>query len=149
MWLQSSVNALFECGFKNDMISLMYLQNRNVQVAIKVNGELTRRADVQDVVMQGTVWSSLMCTSSLDRLNKIIMSQEELQYHYKGDKNVPIGIRGMVDDTLGVSKCGSTAVQLNSVVNSFIESQRLTLSGEKSVVIHVGKNLNVTLVVLT
>ena len=139
MWLQSSVNALYECGLKNDMLSLMYLQNRNIQVALKVNGELTRRTDVQDVIMQGTVWSSLMCTSSLDRLNKIILSEEELQYHYKGDKNVPIGIRGMVDDTLGVSKCGSTSVHLNSIINSFIESQRLTLSGEKSVVIHVGK----------
>ena len=45
----------------------------------------------------------------------------------------------MVDDTLGVQKCGSPSIKLNSVINSFIESQRLTLSEEKSVVIHVGK----------
>ena len=121
------------------MLNLMYLQNRNVQVAIKVNGELTRRTDVQDVVMQGTVWLSLMFTSSIDRLNKIILSQEKLQYHYKEDTNDPLGIRDMVDDTLGVSKCSSTAVPLNSVINSFVESQRPTLSGEKSVVIHAVK----------
>ena len=68
-----------------------------MKVAIKVNGELTRRTHVQDVVMQGTVWSSLMCTSSLDRLNKIVLSKEDLKYHYKGDIDIPIGIRGMVD----------------------------------------------------
>ena len=76
---------------------------------------------------------------SMDRLNKIVLSKEELQYHYKSDKNIPIGIRGMVDDTLGVSKCGSIAVQLNSVIISFIESQRLTLSEKNCVVTHVGE----------
>ena len=53
----------------------------------------------------------------MDQLNKIVMSKEELQYHYKGDKNIPIGVRGMVDDTLGISRCGNTSVALNSVIN--------------------------------
>ena len=55
MWFQSSTNALFECGLRNDMLSWMFLQNRNVQVAIKVNGKLTNMVFVKDVVMQGTV----------------------------------------------------------------------------------------------
>ena len=59
--------------------------------------------------------------------------------YYKGDTNIPIGVRGMVDDTLGISKCGNNAVKLNATINSFIEAQRQTLSEEKSVVIHVGK----------
>ena len=45
----------------------------------------------------------------------------------------------MVDDTLGISKCGNQAIQLNSVINSFIKTQRLTLSKEKSFVVHIGK----------
>ena len=45
----------------------------------------------------------------------------------------------MVDDTFGVSTCGSSAIQLNSVINSFIETQRLTLSEEKNIVPHVGR----------
>ena len=81
--------------------------------------------------MQGSVWSSLKCTTMMDKLNQIVMSNEHLQYYYKEDKSIPIGIRGMVDDTIGVSKCGNTAVQLNSVINTFIETQRLTLSKEK------------------
>ena len=139
LWLQSCTNALFECGLRNNMLSLMFLENRNVQYAIKVNNKLTRRVNAQDVELQGSVWSSLKCTSMMDTLNKIVMTDEDLQYHYKGDKDVPIGVRGMVDDTLGISKCGNKAVQLNAVINSFVESQRLLLSKEKSVVIHVGK----------
>ena len=45
----------------------------------------------------------------------------------------------MIDDTLGVSKCGNSAIKLNAVINSFVESQRLEMSKEKSVVIHVGR----------
>ena len=45
----------------------------------------------------------------------------------------------MVDDTFGVSTCGSSAIQLNSVINSFIETQRLTPSEEKNIVPHVGR----------
>jgi hypothetical protein len=131
MWLQTSTNALFECGLRNNMLSLMFLKNVNAQIAIKVNNKLTRRIDVQNVEMQGTVWSSLKCTSSMDRLNKTVLSNSELQYYYKGDMNIPIGVRGMVDDTLGISKCGASAVKLNSTINSFIEAQRQALSEKK------------------
>ena len=44
----------------------------------------------------------------------------------------------MVDDTLSISNCGIQSVQKNALINSFIENQRLTLSLEKSSVIHVG-----------
>ena len=90
MWLQTSTNALFECGLRNDMLSLKFLENVNAQIAIKVNNKLTRRINVQNVEMQGTVWSSLKCTSSMDRLNKTVLSNSELQYYYKGDMNIPI-----------------------------------------------------------
>ena len=65
--------------------------------------------------------SSLKFTSSMDKLNKTVISDTDLQYYYKGDRNIPIGFRGMVKDTLGISKCGSSAVKLNSTINAFIE----------------------------
>ena len=58
---------------------------------------------------------------------------------YKGDKNIGIGICGMVDDTLGVSKCDKSAIKLNSLINSFIETHRLTLLYDKSTTVHIGK----------
>ena len=58
MWLQSCTNSLYNSGLRNDMLSLMYLENRNVQFAVKVDGKLTRRTDAKDVEMQGSVWSS-------------------------------------------------------------------------------------------
>ena len=67
----------------------------------------------------------------MDQLNNILLQQEQLKYHYRGDTNIDIGVLGMIDDTLSISKCGNTSVQKNAVLNSFIETQRLTLSTEK------------------
>ena len=138
LWLENCINALFENNLKNDMLNLLYLENRNAQIAVKVNNQLSRRTNVTNVEIQGSIWSSLKCTSVMDTLNKHVMNQESLQYFYKQDKHIPIGIRGMVDDTLGISQCGNTSIELNSVINSFIETQRLTLSEKKSVVVHIG-----------
>ena len=46
----------------------------------------------------------------------------------------------MVDDILGVQKCSPQSVQLNTVINTFMEHQKLTLSKTKSHNIHMGKN---------
>ena len=46
----------------------------------------------------------------------------------------------MVDGTLTIANCGTSSILNNSIINSLIETQRLTLSDVKSVVLHVGKN---------
>ena len=70
--------------------------------------------------MQGSVWGSLKCTTNMDKLTKITLSDTQLQYKYKGDSNIPIGVLGMVDDTLGVSECGNDSIKKNAAINSFV-----------------------------
>ena len=89
--------------------------------------------------MQGSVWSSLKCTTAMDQLNQLILPQEELTYKYKGDPNISIGVMGMVDDNIAIAQCGTSSVIKNSVINSFFDTQRLSLSEEKSVVLHIGR----------
>ena len=48
----------------------------------------------------------------------------------------------MVDDILAISECGTNSIVKNAVINSFIETQRLTLSKDKSQVVHIGKSYN-------
>ena len=45
----------------------------------------------------------------------------------------------MVDDILAIQECSKDSVQMNSVINSFIELKKLTLSSKKCSKIHVGK----------
>ena len=139
LWLEATTNALYEAGLNNDILNLLYIENSNARVAVKINNGITQRFPVKSVEMQGTVWGSLKCTSSMDILNRNILKQKDLTYKFRGDPDIEIGVLGMVDDNLAISKCGTSSVRKNAVINSFIETQRLTLSKEKSVVLHIGK----------
>ena len=88
--------------------------------------------------MQGSVWGGLMCTTSMDKLGKVVYENEELIYRYKGEVAVPSLC--MVDDVLAVQKCSKSALQINSTVNSFMELKKLTLSDKKCSKIHIGRS---------
>jgi hypothetical protein len=139
LWLQACINSLFEAGITHDHLNLLYIENKNAQIAVKINNKLSARISVKDVVMQGSIRGSLKCTTLMDTLNKTSISDPSLQYLYRGDPTIPIGVMGMVDDTLAVSDCGNMAIRKNSVINSFMESHRIALSNEKSSVLHIGK----------
>jgi Pyruvate/2-oxoacid:ferredoxin oxidoreductase gamma subunit len=132
MWLEACINAIHEGGVQKDHLNLLYIENKNAQIAVKINGKTSRRVNVRNVIMQGSVWGSLKCTTQMDKLNKICKEKNSLQYHYKRDTNITIGVLGMVDDTLVPAECGVKYVEKNSVVNSFIESHRLKLHEDKS-----------------
>ena len=69
--------------------------------------------------MQGGVFGSLQCTTSIDKFAKEVYRRPELLYMYKGVVEVPPLL--MVDDNLTIGKCSPTTV------NAFIEiSKTLT-----------------------
>ena len=38
LWLEATTNALFDAGLQHDMLNLLYIENKNAKVAVKVNG---------------------------------------------------------------------------------------------------------------
>ena len=145
LWAKECFNDLYECGFTNDQLPLLFDENVNAQVAVKTATGTTRRTNISEVVMQGTVWGSLMCTSSMDKLGKLSYQMPHNLYHYKG---VPIPPLGMVDDIICVSSVEKTET-MNKLINMFVEKKKLKLSETKCFRIHLGKghdncpNLNV------
>ena len=121
-------------GFKNDRLSLLYLSNKNANIADKTTSGLSERKNIFNIIMQGTVWSSLECSVTMDKLGEI--SYEE-PYKYKGVVNVPI--LGMVDDVVSVTKCSNSSVTSNSTINAFMEINKLELSEGKCSRIQIGK----------
>ena len=110
LWLQATTNALYDAGIKSELLNLLFIKNETSKIAVKVNIQLTKRVIVKDVEIQGSVWGSLKCTTTMDQLNKTILQQEHLTYKYKGDENIKIGVLGMIDDTLSISKCGTASI---------------------------------------
>ena len=135
LWTKECFNDLFESGFTNDKLPLLFSENVNAQVAVKTATGTTRRTTINEVVMQGTVWGSLMCTASMDKLGKLAYQTPQTLYKYKG---VPIPPLGMVDDVITVSNVENT-LRMNNLVNTFIESKKLRLSETKCSRIHIGK----------
>ena len=137
LWMQECINDVFETGFNNDKLPLLFLENRNAQIAIKTPHGITSRKNISNCVMQGTVWGSLFCTTTMDKLGKMIYKNDDLLYKYKNQVDIPS--LGMVDDIMSIQKCSMDAVKTNAVINAFIESKKLTLSHNKCHRIHVGK----------
>ena len=84
LWAQECFNDLYDHGFKNDKLNLLYQENINAQFAIKTKSGITRRESISEIIMQGTVWGSIMCTGTMDKLGKLAYSLPEILYKYKG-----------------------------------------------------------------
>jgi hypothetical protein len=117
LWTFECINDLYESGLQNDKLAVLFAINKNAQVAIKTSHGMTRRVDISNIIMQGTVWGSLFCTTTIDKLPQKVYTEEALVYKYKGEVHVPP--LGMVDDVLTVQKCGATSATINNEVNAF------------------------------
>ena len=137
LWLQDCVNDVFEAGLQNDKLPLLFLENSNAKVAVKTPNGISERINIKNIIMQGSVWGSLFCTASMDKLGQLAYENENLLYWYKGTVAVPPLC--MVDDILAVQECSEASVRINSVINSFIELKKLKLSSKKCSKIHIGK----------
>ena len=129
---------MFDAGLQNDKLPLLYLENCNAKVAIKSAKGISKRIDIKNIIMQGSVWGSLMCKATMDKLGQMFYENEKLLYWYKGVVAVPPLL--MVDDVLALQKCSADSVEVNAVINSFIELKKLTLSKKKCCKIHVEKS---------
>ena len=49
LWLEACVNSLYEAGIDNDKLNMLYIENQNAQIAVKVNNQLTMRINVKDL----------------------------------------------------------------------------------------------------
>ena len=73
----------------------------------------------------------------MDTLGRDCLQTGDGIYSYKNIIDVPP--LAMIDDVLGISKCGEKSIELNSIVNVKIESKKLRLSETKCFKIHISK----------
>ena len=138
LWLHEVVNCLYEAGLNNDKLPLLFLENNNAKIAVKTQKGLSNRVSIKDIIMQGSIWGSLCCVVLMDKLGKMAYSNPELLYYYKGVVGTPP--LQMVDDIMALQKCNIKSQKVNTVINTFMELEKLTLSCNKSKNIHIGKS---------
>lgn len=134
--LEECIMDLYDKGLNNDELVLLYLENKNCKVAVKTQNGKTNRVNIKDIVLQGTLWSGLMCTAQMDKLAENAY-QTKTTYFYKGKTEVPL--LEIVDDVLYPTKCNQDAIIANAKVNSFMESKKLEVNDKKCHKMHLGK----------
>ena len=135
--MEESINDAYDAGLKNDKLVILFLENHYAKIAVKTPNGKSKRISIRNIIMQGTVWGSLLCTATMDKLGQLIYNTSEMLYKYKGVVETPS--LGMVDDILTIQKCSTSTVRINAAVNAFIEEKKLALSKKKCHRIHVEK----------
>ena len=89
MWASEALNDAYELGFDNDKLPLVQMANKSASIAIKSTRGISERSKIKDVIMKGTVWAGMLCTSTLDKLGKLVYTNNHLAYKYRGNVVVP------------------------------------------------------------
>ena len=138
LWLHEVINCLYDAGLTNDKLPLLFIENENVRVAVKTPGGLSKRINMKNIIMQGSIWSSMFCVVVMNKLGQLVYNNPDLLYYYRGLVATPP--LQMVDDVLGVQKCSYKSRRLNTTINTFMELEKLKLSKKKCNIVHVGKS---------
>ena len=56
---------------------LLHQETKNARIAIKTAAGVTERVDIQNIIMQGTLFGSIICTAVVDKLAKIFYSDKK------------------------------------------------------------------------
>ena len=126
--LEEAINDIFDYGVKDDDLHLIYKANHKIHMAIKTPGGLTDRQTIENCLLQGDTWSSILASVQVDSIGKAV-EDAGIGYLYKS--KLPITMLGLVDDVVGVAEAGYKAHQLNVILN--------VKTSEKSLQYGIGK----------
>ena len=136
MWSQETMNDLYDNGVKDEIFVLLSKMNERCRVSVKTPVGTTEEFELNNIEMQGTVPAPLKCASQMDGLGKKCYSNKK--YLYKYNESCCIPSLGMIDDTFMASRCGIQSVQMNALINTFIEGKKLYFNTKKCYVMHLG-----------
>ena len=135
LWMEKTLIDLSKNGIKNDFLNLIYEASKSARIKVKTPVGNTVEKEIEELVMQGESVSSIMCTSSMDRMSK---ECKEPAYKYRDEVEVPK--LGFVDDLIDVQTCGEKTKMMNKYTNDEINKRKLQFNGDKTNRMHVGKD---------
>ena len=123
--LEEAISDIYDVGVDDDSLALIYGANKEIQMAVKTPSGLTDRQTVENIVLQGDTWGSILASDSIGK------SVEEAGLGYMYKDSLPISLLGLVDDIIGVTYAGYKAVQLNALINEKTAAKCLQFGVEK------------------
>ena len=68
--LQQAISDVFDVGFADDALELVYKANAEIYMAVKTPGGLSERQLLKNSVLQGDTWGSLLASVQVDSIAK-------------------------------------------------------------------------------
>ena len=121
--MKECLNDLYEAGLKSSNLNLIYEGNKECLLSVKTPNGQTNRIQIKEIIMQGSVWGPLCCTSTMDKIGKKAYTTGTPLYTYKGLVAIPP--LGMIDDEITMAKCSVDSTKTNSFMNTFAEMKKL------------------------
>ena len=137
LWGVKTYHDLYLNGVQNNSLNLIYKINKKASISIKTPVGISEESEIRNKIMQGEVFSSTLCTSTLD-----LVSQECPLKPYKYRNSVEITKAGFLDDILDITYCGSQTQHMNTYTNDEISKRKLQFSVDKCKRMHIGKKKN-------
>ena len=105
-------------------------------MAVKTAAGLTNRDTIENSVLQGDTFGSLLASVQVDTIAKEV---EKANIGYKYKEELPINILGLVDDIIGVTEAGFKAQMMNTILNYKSAEKRLQFGISKCKYMMIGK----------
>ena len=132
LWMEHSLLDLFETGVRTNAINILHELNKTAKIQVKTPVGLTDEKEVEDVIMQGETISSIVCTTTID---KVTRDCKLPPHKYKEAVDIPK--LGFVDDILDITKCGEETENMNEYTTDSMNKRKLVLSKDKCVRMHI------------
>ena len=64
---------MFDVGMNDENLAILYQSNKEIEMAVKTAHGLSDRVTVEDLVLQGDTFSSLMASVQVDKIGQYCM----------------------------------------------------------------------------
>ena len=133
LWLEDSMITLWELGVQNELFALIFKLNEYANIQVKTPFGLTDAFQCPRIVKQGSVLSSILCSSSTAQLCDVNFAGGT----YTG--SFVLNDLLYVDDTTDVNDEINETVESHHEVVNFSKSKRLSINHPKCGLLTVNK----------
>ena len=134
LWVSKTLLDLYRNGIQDNTLNLLFEASKQAKISIKTPVGMSEESLIKEIIMQGETFSSIMCTSTMDRI-----SQECTLKPYKYREAVDIPKLGFVDDLVDIQPCGKETEEMNIFTNNQMNNRKLQCCIDKCHRMHIGK----------
>jgi len=132
LWVQKTLCDLYSNGIKDSFLNLINELTKESSIVVKTPVGTSEKTTIENTIMQGETLSSIVCTSSVDKIGK---ECDLKPFEYRKTPMIPQ--MSFVDDILDIKKCGIETKAMNEYTTKQVNLNKLQLSEDKCARIHL------------